>query len=448
MKHKFSPGIRGFSLIEVAIVLVIIAIIAGLLTPLVSSLIYVQRSTSAYDELGRVYTAIVGNPSQGFYGYLGDVGDYPTSLMDLVQTPGFTGWAGPYLTDARVDSGVMYDSFGSPMEYYLFTSNGPLVDDLAIISPGPDRSSTNSGGNVWGSFSGVIPTTSNSNYGSASANLDNIVFPRFTDTLGLLKYQNVGTVNLNVLSYDYNSVVSAYVPACPNLFEFKATSVARTGDTFGTTTTGTAPPYNSGGASVDLVQGLYRLQLRTQTLPNSVVWDSQIAVNPNSTQSITLNVPGVDSSTTGTYSFIVTNANLGFPITVYSFATSIGASIASGAGAQTLTGFRGCSQVTVRNSTTNAVVDSFVFPIGLASYTKIYNTSTFTFTLTNTGATYRNLFVYQNNLLIGEVSKWGSLKTKIFSNIKQNDVVTVKDETGTQVYTTGAFPGSNQSKSL
>ena len=90
MKNTFPLSIRGFTLLEVAIVLVIIAIIAGLLTPLVSSLVYVQRSTGAYDEMGRVYSAIVGNPSQGYYGYLGDVGDYPTSLMDLVESPGFT----------------------------------------------------------------------------------------------------------------------------------------------------------------------------------------------------------------------------------------------------------------------------------------------------------------------------------------------------------------------
>lgn len=280
---------------------------------------------------------------------------------------------------------------------------------------------------------------------SAAGQGDDIVYPRFTDTNGLLKYQYVGTVNLNVLNFDYNPAVLAYVPACPNFWEFMSTSVPRNLDTFGPATSGTTPFYTLGGASFELVQGSYRIQLRTQTVPNTSYYDGQLAVLPGSNQNVTLQVPGPDSSATPTYSLSVTNNLTNVAgITVYSFATSLGASVPNGGGTATYTGVHGCSQITVRNSATNAVVDSFVFPIGIATYTKIYNTSTFNFILTN-GGTYPFLLVYQNNLLIGEVRNKRQIT---FSGIKQNDVIVVKDGAGTTRLTINPFPDSNQSNIL
>src|SRR5437868_4524703 len=97
---------RGFTVIEVTVALIIIAVIAAVLAPLASSLMNVTRANTAYNDLGNVYNAIVGNPAAGTFGYLGDVGDFPTSLMDLVTIPtsglgsaAGAGWNGPYLND-------------------------------------------------------------------------------------------------------------------------------------------------------------------------------------------------------------------------------------------------------------------------------------------------------------------------------------------------------------
>jgi prepilin-type N-terminal cleavage/methylation domain-containing protein len=455
---------RGFSVIEVTVALIIIAVIAAVLAPLASSLMNVTRSSTAYDDLGHVYTAIVGNPSQGNFGYLGDVGDFPSSVMGLVSTDGTTGWNGPYLNDARVDNGFLYDAFGSPVEYYYF--NTPLVgagtvayvspaDQFAIISRGPDLGSGNGSAanpNQFAAFNSTSPLPSAGSYATLAANLDNIVYPRFTYNSGLLNYQQTGTLNLNILNYDNNPGIASYVPACPGLFDMNITAPTRSDSWLGYNTGGGGLPplYNPGGASFDLVQGIYRVQVRNATSPNGVVWDEQLSILPNAVQTRTLYLQGPDSSTTPNQTLTVTN-NLGFGVSVYTYSTTtvlVGSVAAAGTGSFSV---KGCGQVTVRNTANNSVVDSFVMPLATFSnsastnvYTKVYNTSTFTYTLGNkgTGAT-KYLFLYQNGVLIGEVSKWGNRKSKTFTGLKQNDVLRIVKDSGAQ-QSTITMPGSNQ----
>src|SRR5689334_17671915 len=102
MRHS-HPRSSGFSLIEIVIVVVIIAIIATLLAPLLAGLADVDRSSKTYDGLRNVYLGIVGDPLKGTFGYLGDVGAYPASLLDLIRDPGAAGWSGPYLSDVSVE---------------------------------------------------------------------------------------------------------------------------------------------------------------------------------------------------------------------------------------------------------------------------------------------------------------------------------------------------------
>src|SRR5437016_12753774 len=98
MKRKTNRS-SGFTLLEVATSLVVLAVLTAVIVPLATTLLDSQRASTAEDDLSRIYTAIVGDPKNNTYGYLGDVGAYPATLMDLVQSHGATGWNGPYLSN-------------------------------------------------------------------------------------------------------------------------------------------------------------------------------------------------------------------------------------------------------------------------------------------------------------------------------------------------------------
>jgi hypothetical protein len=108
----------GFTVLEIAAALFILALMAAVFAPLASGLIDTNRSNAELDTLRAIYTAIVGDPKSNTFGYLGDVGDYPSSLIDLVQSPGLPGWNGPYLSNVRIENGILYDQFGGAIEYF------------------------------------------------------------------------------------------------------------------------------------------------------------------------------------------------------------------------------------------------------------------------------------------------------------------------------------------
>src|SRR5215831_9200425 len=103
MKAVHYQNHEGFTLLEVATSLMVLAILAAMLVPLATSLMDGTRASTAETDLAKIYTAIVGDPKQNTYGYLGDVGAFPASLLDLVQQPAGNppGWNGPYLSDVR-----------------------------------------------------------------------------------------------------------------------------------------------------------------------------------------------------------------------------------------------------------------------------------------------------------------------------------------------------------
>src|SRR5436853_6192533 len=138
----------GASLLEIILILTVLAIMATLFVPLASGLVDVQRTNGQTDELKTIYTAIVGDPKSNTFGYLGDVGFYPSRLLDLIQRPASnpSGWNGPYISDVRIENGILYDQLGGAVEYFQPALPLPptvATDQLALISKGPDRGSTN-----------------------------------------------------------------------------------------------------------------------------------------------------------------------------------------------------------------------------------------------------------------------------------------------------------------
>src|SRR5215471_10928726 len=192
---------RGFFFVVVAMLL-FIASAAGL--SLLASYT-IDASTRQADTTGRqaaVYRAIVGDVSvDGDFGYLGDIGDYPADLADLLVEPAGNpaGWNGPYLHEIPISDGMLQDAYGSPLQYFNQLTPG-VLDQLAVISSGPDHGSTNTAANpnVASQFTGIAP--GNPSY--AADNPGNIAFPDFNANAAALNYQNAGTLTYNILNFN------------------------------------------------------------------------------------------------------------------------------------------------------------------------------------------------------------------------------------------------------
>lgn len=126
-KYRLSdrPGIEpgafdsfGFTLIELAIIIVVLGIIAAVAIPRFGTLTENARINATKEEMLLIKKAIIGDPravSGGKYinkGFAGDVGFYPASLSDLACRPDSIapydmhtgiGWNGPYIDSAGQD---------------------------------------------------------------------------------------------------------------------------------------------------------------------------------------------------------------------------------------------------------------------------------------------------------------------------------------------------------
>jgi len=103
---------RGFTLVELVIVIVVLGIVATVAIPKIGGLLKSSKITATKSEMAELKLAIVGDArvvSGGKMtncGFEGDVGSPPTRLIDLAVKPdslaaydnilGF-GWNGPYI---------------------------------------------------------------------------------------------------------------------------------------------------------------------------------------------------------------------------------------------------------------------------------------------------------------------------------------------------------------
>jgi prepilin-type N-terminal cleavage/methylation domain-containing protein len=402
----------GFTLLEVILVLAVLAVLAAAIMPLLDQSLQSTLEDRSRSELQAIYRAIVGDQKTSF-GYVGDVGDYPASLRDLIVSPGVPGWKGPYLNGVVLENGALLDAYARPYEYYLVTDL-PGADRLAVISGGPDRASTNTAAtpNVAVSFTGTAPTEGA--YAAQPGNADNQVFPEPVSA-NALDVSISSLFALAIQSFDSNPRVNAFVAGCPGLYQVTLTSLPRgVPDVL---------PYNVGFA-VDLPQGAYDVSVTTGNT-TSLLWSEKFTHVAGIPTTRMLNLPGLDSSATPTFTLTAQNLTAA-QLEVYEFTEMIGSRLDP---AQTRTyTVHGCAQVYVRNRSTDAVVDFFVMPH--ADFTRVIGSGLGTLTVTNVTVKDK-VDVFVDGLYLGQVKKG---KTRTFSGLTAGDRITfLNHKTGAAV---------------
>jgi general secretion pathway protein G len=115
--QKHRHPVRGFTLVELLVVLAILGLLAGLVGPQVMKFLGSSKTKTAALQVEDLAATLDL--------YRLELGRYPTSaegLQALVSDPGISNWNGPYLKKSQVPK----DPWGNDYQYRSPGQNGPF----------------------------------------------------------------------------------------------------------------------------------------------------------------------------------------------------------------------------------------------------------------------------------------------------------------------------------
>ena len=117
MRRNKETKRRGFTLVELLVVIVILAMLSGIVAPKFFS----QIAKARYDSCRAKMTPVESSIDT----FLLNTGMYPSTLDELIVNPGVNGWAGPYLKESQ-----LYDPWDRPFIYEPYGTYNPNSYDL------------------------------------------------------------------------------------------------------------------------------------------------------------------------------------------------------------------------------------------------------------------------------------------------------------------------------
>ena len=126
MKRRITRS-AGFSMMETVALLIILTVAVTALAPTLFRIVSNRKANQTRAEMEAIYRAIAGAPDEGYYGFVGDIGDVPAELSELVEAGNYplhtlanaagvgSGWDGPYAAKEKTD--LLEDAWGNAYAY-------------------------------------------------------------------------------------------------------------------------------------------------------------------------------------------------------------------------------------------------------------------------------------------------------------------------------------------
>jgi prepilin-type N-terminal cleavage/methylation domain-containing protein len=196
IKYSMLSDDRGFGMVELLVVIVVIAIMASIAMQSMTAVLQDERATKTERELEGLAKAIVGDPGltqanqRCDFGYVGDVGAFPPNLQALYQNSiGFATWEGPYLPPgyAQDSTGFKTDEWGALYSY----SGGTTISSTGGGSPISKKIAAAADDYLLNTVNGTILDAANEPPGAVYADSIDIVitYPNGAGSMSSKTYQ-------------------------------------------------------------------------------------------------------------------------------------------------------------------------------------------------------------------------------------------------------------------